>query len=575
MKPLLPLTFALLLAACGEGEPLTPPDARLPDGSRYRGELVDGLLQGPGRLDYNNGTWFEGQFKDGQPEGQGEWHGPNGLVYVGEFRAGLFHGQGRLAYGNGTTYEGGFAHNQFDGEGTLRQGGVTYRGQFHSDKYQGFGILEWPDGSNHQGLFSAGQPDGEGVRTDEAGNRFSGRFHRGQLDGQGAYQGEDGSHYIGEFKNGLFDGKGRFSSADGDVWSGRFKEGNLAGQGEFIGADGSHYQGHFKHWRYQGEGKLSLADGSRYQGHFNDGLYSGSGSLTLPGGKHESGVWQDGTRIRDEQGKALPDPLELGLLAQGRLLDQAIDALPASTPEVELYSIALAGDGRQSVFLREADYVSKLLAERFGAFGQITLVNHREHMADRPLATRESLSRAIRAVARRSGPEDLVFLYLTSHGSPTHELALEQPGLQLGHLPAQELASLLAPLKDRYKVLVISACYSGGFIPPLKDERTLIMTAARSDRVSFGCSEENDFTYFGRALFADAFSETDDLERAFGIAKEKVAEREKADDFEASEPQIWAPKAVTTRWRALREHQAEEALTAQRAAGPDKTARSH
>ncbi|QEY61167.1 peptidase C13 [Metapseudomonas lalkuanensis] len=575
MKPLLPLTLALLLAACGEGEPLTPPDARLPDGSRYRGELVDGLLQGPGRLDYNNGTWFEGQFKDGQPDGRGEWHGPNGLVYSGEFKAGLFHGQGRLDYGNGTTYEGGFAHNQFDGEGTLRQGGITYRGQFRNDKYQGFGSLEWPDGSNYQGLFSAGTPDGEGVRTDEAGNRFSGRFKRGQLQGQGAYQGEDGSHYIGEFKDSLFDGKGRFTSADGDIWSGRFKEGDLVGEGEFIGADGSHYQGHFKHWRYQGEGKLSLADGSRYQGHFNDGLYSGTGKLTLADGTHEAGVWQDGTRIRDEQGKALPDPLEVGLLAQGGLLQRAIDAVPASTPEVELYSISLAGDGRQSVFLREADYVSRLLAERFGAHGQITLVNHREHMTDRPLATRESLARSIQAVARRSGPEDLVFIYLTSHGSPTHELALEQPGLLLDHLPAQELANLLEPLEDRYKVLVISACYSGGFIPPLKDEKTLIMTAARSDRVSFGCSEENDFTYFGRALFADAFSETDDLERAFSISKEKVAEREKADDFEASEPQIWAPKAVIARWRALREHQAEQALTAQSSANADKTARNH
>ena len=182
MKPLLPLTLALLLAACGEGEPLTPPDARLPDGSRYRGELVDGLLQGPGRLDYNNGTWFEGQFKDGQPDGRGEWHGPNGLVYSGEFKAGLFHGQGRLDYGNGTTYEGGFAHNQFDGEGTLRQGGITYRGQFRNDKYQGFGSLEWPDGSNYQGLFSAGTPDGEGVRTDEAGNRFSGPAIIEQMD---------------------------------------------------------------------------------------------------------------------------------------------------------------------------------------------------------------------------------------------------------------------------------------------------------------------------------------------------------------------------------------------------------
>lgn len=91
----------------------------------------------------------------------------------------------------------------------------------------------------------------------------------------------------------------------------------------------------------------------------------------------------------------------------------------------------------------------------------IRLVNHRDHFGDRPLATRESLSRAVRTLAERSGPEDLVFIYLTSHGSSDHQLALDMPGLNLGDLPAAELAELLAPLRQRDKVLVVSACYSG------------------------------------------------------------------------------------------------------------------
>jgi hypothetical protein len=57
---LAPLSLALLLVACGDGEPLLPPDAVLPDGGRYRGEVVDGLLQGPGRLDYSNGSYYQG-----------------------------------------------------------------------------------------------------------------------------------------------------------------------------------------------------------------------------------------------------------------------------------------------------------------------------------------------------------------------------------------------------------------------------------------------------------------------------------------------------------------------------------
>ena len=88
-------------------------------------------------------------------------------------------------------------------------------------------------------------------------------------------------------------------------------------------------------------------------------------------------------------------------------------------------------------------------------------------------------------------------LYFTSHGSAEHELVLSQPRLSLDDLPARDLAGLLAPLAGRKAVVVISACYSGGFIEPLKNQQTLIMTAARADRVSFGCSEQSDFTYFG------------------------------------------------------------------------------
>ncbi|MDD0842998.1 C13 family peptidase [Pseudomonas sp. Gutcm_11s] len=560
-RRLAPLTLALLLAACGDGEPLLPADAVLPDGGRYRGEVVDGRLQGEGRIDYANGMYYQGQFKDGQFEGPGEWHGPSGESYKGTFHLGLFDGQGELIYSDGTRYQGGFKQNRMHGEGHLQQGAMSYRGEFRDDRYHGLGTLEWPDGSRYQGRFVRGEPEGEGLRSNAEG-QFSGTFKKGTLQGEGSYKGEDGESYTGGFRNDQFHGKGRYQNSDGEVWSGNFVNGALTGKGEFRGADGRHYAGNFRYWRFHGQGKLSLANGSVYEGHFANGSYAGEGTLTALDGKRTRGTWSNGELLRGEDGTAQADPLELGLLRQGQLLQEALDALPASTPAVELYSLTLAGDGKQSVFLREADYVSKLLRERFGARGNVTLTNHRDHLSDRPLATRESLTRAVQALAERSGPEDLVFIYLTSHGSSEHELSIDQPRLQLSDLPASELAALLKPLNDRHKVVVISACYSGGFIPPLKNDKTLVMTAARADRVSFGCSEENDFTYFGRALFAEAFNETDDLSRAFELAKAKVAEREQAEEFEPSEPQLWAPQAVLGHWKTLRKQQAEQALTA-------------
>ena len=559
MRSLAPLALILMLTACGDGESLLPPDARLPDGGRYRGDVVNGLLQGQGRVDYPNGSWYAGQFDKGQWHGQGEWHGSNGEVYRGQFQQGLFDGQGTLTTSD-SSYTGGFKLGRRDGEGTLKEGGMTYRGEFKADQYSGLGRLELKDGSQYQGQFAHGKPNGEGQRGDASGNQFTGHFVDGQLEGNGTFNSAEGDMYVGGFKQNQLHGKGRYENADGDVWIGQFKEGALSGKGELIGVDGSHYIGRFSDWRFTGQGRLNLSDGSFYIGQFESDSYQGHGTLVLRDGTVQSGYWVNGQRVRDADEKLLPDTLEVGLLAQGRLLEQAMSNVPASTPAVELYSLTLAGDGKQSVFLREADYVSNLLSSRFGAYGQIRLVNHRDHLGDRPMATRESLRRAALALAERSGPEDLLFIYLTSHGTHEHELVLDQPRLELADLPADELATVLAPLKNRDKIIVISACYSGGYIPALKDDRTMIMTASRTDRVSFGCSEEADFTYFGDALFAQALNQTDDLQQAFTLAKATVADREQADNFEASEPQIWAPKGVLARWQLLRKQQARKAL---------------
>ncbi|WP_024694467.1 C13 family peptidase [Pseudomonas syringae] len=560
MRALAPLALTLLIAGCGDGESLLPPDGRLADGGRYRGDVVDGLLQGRGRIDYPNGSWYEGQFDHGMRQGAGELHASNGDIYKGGFEQGLYSGQGRLTTRSGATYVGGFKLGLRDGEGTQKDKGMLYRGQFKTGVYEGPGRLELEDGSQFQGLFANGRPNGEGVRSDASGNQYSGTFVDGQLQGNGSFSSADGDQYVGRFRNNQLDGTGRYENSDGDVWSGEFREGALTGKGELIGSDGSRYQGEFNNWRFSGQGRLQLPDGSQYVGEFADDTYHGDGVLTAADGAVQRGIWANGQRIRDAKGKLLPDALEAGLLAQGSLLEKALAAVPASTSTPELYSLVVGGDGKQSVFMREADYVSNLLATRFGAVGQISLVNHRDHMDDRPMATRETITRAVQTLAQRSGPEDLIFIYLTSHGTQDHELVLDQPRLSLADLPADALAAALAPLKNRDKVVVISACYSGGFIPDLKDERTLVMTASRADRVSFGCSEEADFTYFGDALFGRALVQTDDLQQAFNDAKAYVARRETEDNFEASEPQIWAPKGVIARWQLLRKNQAERAL---------------
>jgi hypothetical protein len=44
--------------------------------------------------------------------------------------------------------------------------------------------------------------------------------------------------------------------------------------------------------------------------------------------------------------------------------------------------------------------------------------------------------------------------------------------------------------------VIVSACFSGVFVPVLEGDNRMIMTAARPDRTSFGCGQDNRYPYY-------------------------------------------------------------------------------
>jgi hypothetical protein len=100
-------------------------------------------------------------------------------------------------------------------------------------------------------------------------------------------------------------------------------------------------------------------------------------------------------------------------------------------------------------------------------------------------------------------------------------------------------------------VLVISACYSGGFIEPLKDDDSLIITATDARNQSFGCDNGEYLTWFGRAYFDEALRRTRSFIEAFGFARDTLARREREQGFAASNPQIYAGAAIREQLLAL------------------------
>jgi len=241
---------------------------------------------------------------------------------------------------------------------------------------------------------------------------------------------------------------------------------------------------------------------------------------------------------------------------QDELLDQALAGIAPTQPgRPSLYFVAYAPDSEQDVFRKEALYGTRLFAQRFGAAQRsLTLVNSRSTVNQLPLASAVNLDRGLRAIGRKMNPQqDILFLYLTSHGSPDAELASKLPGLSFSPFTAPRLAQILKDSGIRWKVIVVSACYSGSFVDSLKDDRTLVITAARADRTSFGCSDDAEFTYFGRAYLQQALNQTTSFTEAFAKARTLVNQWETRDQEVHSEPQMAEGALIgaqLAQWRA-------------------------
>ena len=242
---------------------------------------------------------------------------------------------------------------------------------------------------------------------------------------------------------------------------------------------------------------------------------------------------------------------------QPALVESAISALlPQTAGVADLYFVGFAGDGESAVFEREAEYARSVLDAHYGTAGRsIVLSNDLGHLDDAPLANRHNLALALEDVAARmDSEEDALFLFLTSHGSADGELTVALYPFELVNLTADDVRAALDEAGIGWRMIVISACHSGSFVDTLRDERTVIVTAAATDRQSFGCADDRELTYFGEALFRDALSDGEDLLTAFAKARDIVETREKAEELTPSLPQIDVGSRMKERLETLQGH---------------------
>jgi hypothetical protein len=168
----------------------------------------------------------------------------------------------------------------------------------------------------------------------------------------------------------------------------------------------------------------------------------------------------------------------------------------------------------------------------------VLLLNDRRDLAAYPFASASSLRYTLKALAHVMNREDdVLFLALSSHGSPDATIEVSNTGMEEQPLGAKALAGMLAESGIRWRVIVVSACYSGLFVKPLGDDHTIVISASAKNRTSFGCSDTRDLTYFGEAFYRDAMPAGLSLRDAFDKARRAIHTREQVEGYKPSQPQ--------------------------------------
>lgn len=231
-------------------------------------------------------------------------------------------------------------------------------------------------------------------------------------------------------------------------------------------------------------------------------------------------------------------PADYALAEHRRLTRALAGLLPQRKGVVDAYVLAVALDS-DPVFGREAREAGKVLARRYDAVGRTIVLAGSDGKAPSPLpmGSPAHVEAALARIAEvMDAKEDVLILYTTSHGAP-FGIVYHDGDSGHGAISPVRLAALLKAQGIERRMILISACYSGVFVPVLSGPQTAIVSAASSDRSSFGCVAENDWTFFGDALVNRALRKPQPLGDAIGEAVAQIAEWENGARLKPSLPQ--------------------------------------
>ncbi|WP_162917430.1 C13 family peptidase [Dongia deserti] len=196
--------------------------------------------------------------------------------------------------------------------------------------------------------------------------------------------------------------------------------------------------------------------------------------------------------------------------------------------------VLLAGDDSAAVFDNAVDRLTELLQVRPGVELYRLTSDRRLQTTTRALASARNLDGALKGSAAQG-----CFVFMTSHGTEKGLYLREDYDSDRLLSPSKLDRILDAQCGERPTVAVVSACHSGVFIGRAsKGDNRIWLTAARDDRVSFGCGAEFELTYFDECLI-DAWPKSQTWRQLFDRTSTCVRLKESELSEKSSMPQAF------------------------------------
>jgi len=208
--------------------------------------------------------------------------------------------------------------------------------------------------------------------------------------------------------------------------------------------------------------------------------------------------------------------------------------LPLEGQPIRWRALLVAGDNREAAFDNGVQAMARMLRTAGVAQDDIVVLSAYEKQVG---LNADFSSISMRAKASQIRPGDGCLVFMTAHGSQNGFRTRGSNNYY--HLSPAVLNDVVSDFcKQAPTVIFASACHSGVFAQaPMLASNRVIYTAARSDRTSFGCDAQLEFTFFDYCLMS-SMPQVGDWQQLATRTSRCVQRREAQIKARPSEPQF-------------------------------------